>query len=119
MIGTVASLVSLLSLAFPGSFLEAVWRLNPHARAAFAGIGSWALVLMSVVCVACTLSVIGLWRRLRWGYWLAIVMLIGNSVGDVINVILATERRAIIGVPIAVLLLFYLSRRRTREYFMH
>lgn len=116
-IGTVASLISVISLSFPGSFLEIVWRLNPHAREGFGRIGSWSVALMSVVCVTCLLTAIGLWRRLRWGYWFAIAMLLINLIGDTINVITGTERRAIIGIPIVLVLLIYLLRSKTREYF--
>lgn len=37
--GAAASLISTVSLLFPDSFLEPVWRLNPRARAAFSGMG--------------------------------------------------------------------------------
>ena len=65
-IGTIASLISVISLSFPGSFLEVVWRVNPHAREGFARMGGWSVLLMLAVCVACLLAAIGLWRGLRW-----------------------------------------------------
>ena len=116
-IGTVASLIAVITLTFPGSFLDAVWRVNPHAREGFSRIGGWSVGLMSVVFVACLLTAIGLWRRLEWGYWLALVMLIVNLIGDAINVIAGSDRRAIVGIPIVLILLLYLLRRETREYF--
>jgi hypothetical protein len=116
-IGTAASLIAVISLSFPNSFLEPVWRLNPHAREGFARMGGWSVALMMMVCIACLVTAIGLWRRLRWGYWLAIAMLIANLAGDVINTIAGTERRAIIGIPIVLFLLIFVMRRRTREYF--
>jgi hypothetical protein len=116
-IGVAASLISLVSLTFPGSFLELVWRLNPHAREGFARMGNWSIALMSVVLVSCLLAAIGLWRGLRWGYWLSVVMLVVNLAGDLINVVAGTEPRAIVGVPIALLLLIFLLRSKTREYF--
>jgi hypothetical protein len=42
--GTAASFISAISLTFPGSFLEPIWRLNPHARTGFARIGSYVLI---------------------------------------------------------------------------
>lgn len=116
-IGTVASLISVISLSLPGSPLEVVWRLNPHARAGFDRMGSWSVALMSVVCLACLLTAIGLWRGLRWGYWFAMAMLVMNLIGDIINVIAGTERRAIVGIPIVLVLLAYFLRSKTREYF--
>jgi len=116
-IGTCASLLSALSLIFPGSFLEAIWRLNPNARAGFSRIGAWAIVLMVCVCIACTFAAVGLWRSQRWGYWLAVGMLLVNLGGDVVNVITGTEPRAAIGIPIVGAILAYLLRKRTRYYF--
>ena len=111
-IGVTASLISVISLTFPGSFLEPVWKLNPRAREGFARMGGWSILLMSVVCVTCLVTAIGLWRRLRWGYWLAAIVLTINLVGDVINVLVGTDRRAIVGIPIVLLLLVYLLRSK-------
>ena len=116
-IGTVASLIAVITLTFAGSFLDVAWLVNPHAREGFNRIGGWSVVLMSAVFVACLLTAIGLWRRLEWGYWLALVMLIVNLAGDAINVIVGKDRRAIVGIPIVLILLLYLMRRNTREFF--
>ncbi len=116
-IGTFASFLSALSLIFPGSSLEAIWRLNPNARAGFSRIGSWAIVLMICVCIACLFTAVGLWRGRSWGYWLAVVMLAVNLGGDVLNVLTGTEPRALIGIPIAGAILVYLLRKQTRYHF--
>ena len=116
-IGTCASFLSAVSLIFPGSLLEPIWRLNPHARAGFSRIGAWAIVLMICVCIACCFTAVGLWRRRSWGYWLAVVMLVVNLGGDVVNVIIGTEPRALIGIPIAGMILAYLLRKQTRYHF--
>ena len=115
--GSVASLFTVITLMFPGSFLDVAWRVNPRAYEGFTRIGGRSVVLMSAVFVACLLTTIGLWRRFAWGYWLALVMLIGNLTGDAINVIAGSERRAIVGIPIALILLLFLMRKNTREYF--
>ena len=116
-VGTCASFISAVSLAFPGSFLEPIWRLNPSARAGFTRIGPMAVVLMVAVCISCIFTAIGLWLGRHWGYRLAVAMLAVNLCGDVVNVITGTEPRAIIGIPIAGLILFYLLRKRTRNHF--
>ena len=116
-IGMCASLISAVSLLFPGSFLEPIWQLNPQAHETFSHLGGWAIVLMGVVCIACFSTAIGLWRRRWWGYWLAVLMLVINLFGDVVNVISGTEPRAIIGVPVALLILVYLLRRNIRDHF--
>lgn len=116
-VGAVASFVSAVSLTFPGSFLELIWQLNPRAREGFDRIGFWAILLMAIVCVACIFTTIGLWLRRRWGYWCAVVMLVTNLAGDLINVISGAEPRAMVGVPIVLTILAYLARKQTRDYF--
>ena len=115
--GTAASFIAALSLAFPGSLLEPIWGLNPNARAGFDRIGSWAIVVMMIVFVACLCAMVGLWRRSTWGYWLAVGMLVLNLVGNFINVITGTEPKAIVGIPVVLLVLAYLMRRRTKNHF--
>ncbi len=115
--GTVVSFVCAVSLAFPGSFLEPMWRLNPRAREAFGPMGAWAVALLAVVCIACALSAIGLWRGRRWGHRLAAGVLAVNLAGDAANAILGIERRAIFGIPVAISLLAFLGSRRVRSFF--
>ena len=116
--GAGASFVSSISLLFPGSFLEPVWRLNPRARAGLGGMGVSAVILMGAVCLACTLAAVGLWRGARWGYWLAVFLLTINLLGDILNVFLGTEPRAVIGIPIALAILAFLMSRRAGRFFL-
>lgn len=115
--GATASFVSFVSLLFPGSFLEPLWRFNPRAQEGFNHIGYWAILLMSAVFVACASAAVGLWRGARWGYRIAVALLVINMVGDILNVALGTEPRAIIGVPIVLAILAYLGTSRVRMFF--
>ena len=115
--GATVSFVSFVSLLFPGSFLEPMWRLNPRAREAFTGMGVWAVVLMCVVCAACASAAAGLWRGARWGYWLAVALLVINLFGDIANVLLGTEPRAAVGIPVVIAVLAFLTRGRVRRFF--
>jgi len=115
--GACASFLSFVSLLFPGSFLEPMWRLNPRARIAFFGMGNWALILLCVVCIACAMAAVGLWRRQRWAYWLAVGLLLVNLFGDLANVALGNEPRAAIGIPIVIAVLLDLTRPGIRTAF--
>jgi len=94
-----------------------MWRLNPRAREAFSGMGAWALLLLGPVCLACAASAHGFFHGKRWGYRLGIGLLLVNLTGDLINAALGIEPRAVIGVPIVALLLWYLSSSRVRSFF--
>src|SRR5215210_5903625 len=69
--GFLIALTSAISLLFPESFLEPMWRLNPRARTAFSSMGAWAPVLLITVSAACGAAAFGLWRGRRWGYRVA------------------------------------------------
>jgi hypothetical protein len=116
-LGTLASGLSMISLLTPGGALEPMWRLNPHARESFARMGFWAPMLLGVVCLACSASAYGFFTGKRWGYLLGVVGLLLNLMGDVINAALGIEPRALVGVPVVALILWYLVSRQVRDFF--
>ena len=95
-----------------------MWQLNPRARVGFASMGVWAIVLMAVVCIACALAAVGLWRGHLWGYWLAVALLTLNLLGDIINVDLGPEPRATVGIPIVVMILVFLLGGWVKQFFL-
>ena len=97
-------------LLFPGTDLEALWRLNPDAHAAFQSIGRWSIVIMLIVGTACCLAAVGLWRGARWGTRTAIIILVVNMIGDLSNALLKSDFRTLIGLPIAAAIIVYLAR---------
>lgn len=116
-LGVLASGLSAISLLDPGGFLEPMWRLNPRARESFSRMGAWAPLLLAVVCIACAACAYGFFTGRRWGYWLGAGGLLVNAAGDVVNAALGIEPRALIGVPIVALILWYLSSSRVRGFF--
>ena len=114
LVGAMISLTASISLLRPNSFLRSMWRVNPRAHENLSGLGLWAGVLLIAVSLFCAAAAIGLWQESRWGYRIAIGLMAVNLVGDVTNVVLGTEPRAIVGVPIAATILIYLIRRLSR-----
>ena len=106
---TMCALTSVL-LLFPGTVLDALWRLNPEARLAFQSLGSWSFVLMLTVGVACLVAAIGLWRGTVWGTLLALAILSVNIVGDLTNALFRHDYRSLIGLPVGAVMMFYLVR---------
>ena len=116
----VAALISgasALSFIFPGSVLEMMWRINPRARIGFISMGHWAVRLLTILCVACIMAAVGLGRRQRWGYWFAVGLLSLNHMGDITHMILNADLRTLVGIPIVMALLGYLSRPNVRALF--
>jgi hypothetical protein len=110
--GALICLVTMLALAFPGGFLEPIWRLKPEARVQFQQIGNWSIALMAVVGAACGLAAVGLARKAEWGRRLAIGILTVNLIGDSLNALLRHDPRTLIGLPIGGLMIWYLMKRQ-------
>jgi uncharacterized membrane protein (DUF2068 family) len=117
LVGAAMSLTASISLFQPNSFLEPMWRLNIRAHQNLSSLGLWAVVMLSSVSALCAAAAIGLWRGSKWGYWLAIGLMATNLIGDVTNVVLGTEPRAIVGVPIVTAILAYLLLSKTVRHF--
>lgn len=115
--GALISLTASVSLLFPGSSVESLWRVNPRAYKHLSDLGPWAAVLLFVVTISCAMAAIGLWRRAPWGHKIAIALIAINLVADVANTVMGSEPRAIVGIPIALAILLYLLSRRVRDSF--
>jgi len=59
----------------------------------------------------------GWWRRRRWGWILAIVIIAIQLLGDLLNLLRGDVLRGAAGVLIASALLFYMTRPRVRAAF--
>lgn len=80
-------------------------------------MGIWAPILLGTVCLACAATAYGLFRSRRWGHRLAVTLILVNFIGDLVNAALGIEPRAIIGVPIVILLIAWLLSPGVRSYF--
>jgi hypothetical protein len=104
--------LTIVLLLVPGTKLDAVWRLNPDAHLAFQSLGGASVALMFIVGTGCALAAIGLWRGSPWGTRLAFIILSLNIIGDLLNALVRHDYRALIGLPIAGAMIFYLARSR-------
>jgi len=115
--GASMSLLTIVLLLFPGSPLDSIWRLNPQAHAAFQSLGLLSILLMALVCWACSFAAIGLARGKEWGWLLAVVILGVNLLGDSVNALLRHDLRTLIGIPIGVAMILYLLRVKSGHHF--
>ena len=111
-LGVVMIAASLVSLAWPGSFLEPMWSVNPRAYQEFAAAGWWTFPLMSAVAAALAVDAIGLWKKRRWAITLAIALLAMNLLGDAVRLAHHQVLEGLVGVGIASLLIALLIRQR-------
>lgn len=116
-IGAAMSGLAAFLLAVPGTSLDSFWNANPRARFELEKIGVWGVALMASVSIACVLAAVGIWKRARWGHRLAVALIAVSMTGDIVNAIVHSDPKPLIGVPIALAMLAYLLSRRVRAEF--
>jgi len=105
-------------LLFPGSLLEWLWRLNPAARTAFESMGWPSSVLLFLVGAVAAGAAVGIRKRRKWGWWLAVLLFAVNIAGDVLSLAVSGGvGRGVAGVLISALFLLYLVRAKVRSQF--
>jgi hypothetical protein len=104
--------LTIILLLFPGTELDALWRINPDAHAAFQSLGTMSIFLMAIVGVGCASAAIGLARGARWGRRLALIILAINLVGDSVNTLVRHDLRTLIGLPIGMAMMIYLVKAK-------
>jgi len=115
-LGIIPSTATALALASPGAWSVAMWRVKPEAPVQFARLGPLAIPLMVGVALACAGAAVGLWRRERWGWRLAVTVLGLNLVGDAFNAVVRGDWRTLIGLPIGGAMLAYLFTEPVRAW---
>jgi hypothetical protein len=105
------------ALLFPGSTLEAIWRLYPVRRALLLPYRAWLAPGFLMLAVAMASASIGCFRLRKWGWWLAVTIFAINGLGDAIQIFLGHFPEGGVGVAVAGAVLFYLSRPMVRNSF--
>jgi hypothetical protein len=116
--GACASGLAAFTLSWPGTPLDHIWVVNPQGHAGMAALGWLAVVGMAVLCTIMSATAIGLFSRHRWAWWSAAVVLTVNGLGDAAAVFIRRDPRSAIGVPIAGLILWWMTRPQVRAQFV-
>src|SRR5581483_3033098 len=106
-----------ITLVWRGTMLDKVWALNKPAYAVLspiAGVVGPLFLVLSAIMVSITM---GWLRRKLWAWWLALIVLGTQIIGDIVNLVRGDLLRGIAGVVIASALLFLLAQREVRDQF--
>jgi hypothetical protein len=116
--GATMATYAAITLAIPGTVLDQAWKLNPEGHAGLAPLGRAMAAPFLLLAMALFLAGLGWFRRRPWGWMLGVTLIAINLAGDLFNLIFRHEvLRGVVGVVIAALLLFYMSRAKVRAYF--
>ena len=115
--GAVMASLAAITLLCRGTALDRVWALNPTAYEQLSPLGRIVGILFMVLGAALLTAGIGWFRRRRWGWRLAFVIIATQVLGDVINCVRGDWLRGGTGVVIAGALLLFLLQPKVRAGF--
>ncbi|MGH9745429.1 MAG: hypothetical protein ACRD59_04885 [Candidatus Acidiferrales bacterium] len=106
-----------ITLLFPGTILDPMWRLNPAGGGQLAGMGRAIGIPFLGLGAAMLAAAIGWNKRRFWGWALAVVIIASQVLGDFVNALRGELLKGAIGVAIAGVLLAYLLQPKIRAAF--
>ncbi len=105
------------TLAWPGTVLDRMWRLNPSAYKQLAPLGRTLGLAFLMLGIVLALAGVGWFRRQLWGWRLGVAIIATQVLGDLVNCLRGDFLRGGVGVVIAGGLLVYLLRSNVRVLF--
>jgi hypothetical protein len=106
-----------ITLLFPGSFLDPIWRLNPGAGEQLRQLGRGIGVAFLGLAAAMVAAAIGWMKRRFWGWALAVIIIASQVLGDLVNAFRGEWLKGAVGVAIAGALLIFLLQPGVRTKF--
>ena len=106
------------SLLFPNPLLDRLWTLNKPGEATFRSLGRVSGLPLLVIGAATCAAAVGLIKRKKWAWWLAVLLFAINGCTDVVGLIVARNWvRSGSSLVICAVFLYSLSRARVTQYF--
>lgn len=115
--GALMALLAAVTLLRPGTLLDQAWQLNPVAYALLFPRRLMFGPMFAVLSFALLCTGFGWFRRRRWGWRLAVIIIAIQVAGDLANLLRGDLLRGAAGFLIASALLFYLLRPGIRSAF--
>jgi uncharacterized membrane protein YfcA len=115
-LAAVVAFVTGISLLFPSPIWNSLWDLNRPAYIAFEKFGRLSAVLLLVVCAGACTAGVGLLRRRRWAWRVALAIFAINGIGDLASLFLMRDLlKGVSGVLVASVFLYMLTRPGLRR----
>jgi hypothetical protein len=116
--GSLMAAFAAITLLKPGTLLDQAWNLNMSAHEQMLPLGRVVGIPFIVLAVVLFLAGIGWFRRRYWGWVLGVSVIGINLAADITHFFLADRLKSGVGMVIASLLLFYMTREKVRGYFL-
>ncbi len=115
--GAIMAAYAAITLLHPGTDLDRLWALNQTEHARLTALGKSSGIGFIFLSAFMVVASAGWLRRRRWGWVLGTTIVTLNAAGDVVNAIMGEPLKGAVGVAIAGLLLFYMTRSAVKNYF--
>lgn len=115
--GTAAAGAAALTLFWPGTLVDAVWRIKPDEFLTLRALGWPVAAGFLALALICLLTAVGCFGRRKWGWWLALVLIGVNLASDTVALIVTRSLDQAVGVLIASLILVWLLQPPVRQQF--
>ena len=106
-----------MTLVWRGTIFDRIWALNAPVYSRLAPFGKTVGVLFLLLSATLLLAGVGWFKRRRWGWRLAVAIIVTQVLGDLLNALKGDVIRGGIGFVIAAALLVYLLRPQVRSAF--
>jgi hypothetical protein len=106
-----------VSLLAPSPMFAALWSVKPTEYRALLGFGPIAGIAFLALAVPMAAASVGCFRSRSWGRTLAMVLIGVNALGDAARAATGGAAEGLIGLAIAGVLLWALTRRAIRAQF--
>jgi Na+-translocating ferredoxin:NAD+ oxidoreductase RnfD subunit len=116
--GTLAAFYAGVTLIWRGTALDRLWAFNPRAFAELSTYGRIVGVPFLALAIALLISGIGWMKRRRWGWILAVILIVSQVLGGLAHLFTGRLAEGAVGVIIAGALLIYLLRPPVRSAFL-
>lgn len=114
---TLMVIAAALSLLAPGPLADRFRSIKPNEHQALVAIAPWSGFFFLALAPVMAAAAYGSFRRQRWGWRLAIVVLATNGLGDLIAPLAGAPAASLVGVAVTAAILYGLTRPAARARF--
>src|SRR5690242_21226482 len=90
-----------ITLAWPGTPLDALWALNKEGHQGLVWLGKTAAILFVALSIMMAFAALGWFRRRKWGWVVGVAIISVNIAGDLFQVVVMHVWKGLVGVVIA------------------
>jgi hypothetical protein len=107
-----------ISTFINGTPLDVIWTLNNSIPQDFKNslLGKILGIFVFIIGIVALSAGWGLLKGLKWAWWITVIIFVLNGIGDVVRVVLGGFE-GIVGILIALIILYYLTRPDVKAFF--